>query len=354
MTVVRVAFVPVVLALLAGAIVAGCVATPAQAPGKPWHHLDNGRFRNPPGSPPETATFADFAAFLWRRMGDEPPEVPPDHALPEIAALAAFDATSNSDTVTWLGHAAFLLRLDGKVVLTDPYLSDVAGPAGFGPERYVPPGLPIDRLPPIDILLVSHNHYEHLDATTIEGLPDKSRMHVVVPLGLGDFFRDRGYTRVHELDWYERGNFAGIEIEILPAIHFSRRGPFDRNRSLWCGFAIRSGAHSVFHSGDTGYGPVFGEIGTRAGPFDLALVAIGAYEPRSIMLPYHVTPEEAVDLVRDIRAVRAIGMHWGTVQLTDEPPFEAPWRFRAAAQAAGWEDGRADVMRIGETRVLER
>jgi L-ascorbate metabolism protein UlaG (beta-lactamase superfamily) len=237
--------------------------------------------------------------------------------------------------------------------LTDPYLTPQAGPFGFGPERYVDAGIPLDRLPPIDIILVSHNHYDHLDAKTIDALPDKLRAQVIVPLGLGDFFRTRGYARVHELDWYERMSSDGVEIEVLPAIHFSRRGPFDKNRSLWSGFAIRGAAYSIFHSGDTGYhDTVFHEIGRRAGPFDLALVAIGAYEPRSIMRAVHVNPEEAVQLIADIGAKTALGMHWGTVQLTDEPVFEPPRRFIEAARAAGWPDGRAGTMRIGETRPL--
>ena len=339
--------------LIAGLfLLAGCSSAPVQAPGKPWHHLDNGQFRNPPGSPTGTATFGDLTTFFWRRIRTKPPTVPADHVIGQVKALAAYEATVDQDTVTWLGHAAFLLRLDGKTVLTDPYLTKVAGPFGFGPERYVAPGLPLARLPPIDIILVSHNHYDHLDAKTIEALPGKDRIHVVVPLRLGDFFRERGYVNVHENDWFERVVIHGIEIEVLPAIHFSRRGLFDRNRTLWGGFAIRAGGRSIYHSGDTGYGPIFSEVNRRSGPFDLALVAIGAYEPRSIMQSSHVTPEDAVQLVDDIGAERAIGMHWGTVQLTDEPPFEPGIRFLKAARTAGWPEGRARIMKIGETLLL--
>ncbi len=339
--------------LVAGLLfLAGCSSAPVQAPGKAWHHLNNGQFRNPPGSPTSTATFGDLTAFFWRRARAKPPTVPTDHVIPQADALAAYEATANQDTATWLGHAAFLLRLEGKTVLTDPYLTKVAGPFGFGPKRYVAPGLPLDRLPPIDIILVSHNHYDHLDAKTVEALPGKERIHVVVPLRLGDFFRERGYVNVHENDWFERVVIDGIEIEVLPAIHFSRRGLFDRNRTLWGGFAIRAGGRSIYHSGDTGYGPIFSEVNRRSGPFDLALVAIGAYKPRSIMRRSHVTPEQAVQLVDDIGAKRAIGMHWGTVELTDEPHFEPGKRFLKAAHAAGWIEGRARIMKIGETLVL--
>ena len=278
--------------------------------------------------------------------------VPSDHVIPQAEALDAFTATNGEDTVTWLGHAAFLLRLNGKVILTDPYLSKVAGPFGFGPERYVAPGLALDSLPPIDIILVSHNHYDHLDAKTIEAISGKQYIKVVVPLALGEFFRQRGYLNVHELDWYESVIFDSIKVQVLPAYHFSRRGPFDRNRTLWGGFSIRGSDFSIYHSGDTGYGPLFAEIGERAGLFDLALVAIGAYEPSSIMQAVHVTPEEAVQLVDDIGKNVAIGMHWGTVQLTDENPFEPAERFRAAAHAADWKDGRGRILKHGETILV--
>ena len=339
----------------AAAIVLGvnaCVGTPAPAPGKPWHHLANGTFRNPPGSPEQTAGIGDMLSFFARRMRDRPPAVPPGHVVDPAAARAAFEAAADENTVTWLGHAAFLLRIDGRTILTDPYLTETAGPTGLGPKRFVAPGLPLASLPPIDVVVVSHNHYDHLDAPTVEALPGKDRVTVVVPLGLGEFFRDRGYARVEERDWFESWSDGDIEVEVLPAIHFSRRGPFDRNRSLWSGFAIRTGGYRIYHSGDTGYGPVFREIGERSGPFDLALVAIGAYDPPVIMQPVHLTPEEAIRVVGDVRAERAIGMHWGTVQLTDEPPFEPPQRFADAARAAGRDAAHAGVMRIGETRVL--
>lgn len=339
-------------AVLILVFVAACSGAPAQMRGKPQHHVDGGGFRNPPGNPTAQASVSELAAFFWRRLRQDRPVVPAGHVVPHADALAAFTASAGKDTLTWLGHASFLIRVTGKTILTDPFLGEVAGPSGFGPSRYTPPGLALADLPPIDIVLVSHNHYDHLDAATVEALPGKDRVQVIVPLGLGDFFRVRGYAHVHERDWYESVAVDDLEIEVLPAIHFSRRGLFDRNQTLWSSFAIRGGGLKLFHSGDTAYGPVFREIGRRAGPFDIALVAIGAYAPRSIMQAAHVTPEEALGLAEDIGARRAIGMHWGTIELTDEPPFEPPRRFRAAAQARGWVAGRARVMRIGETLCL--
>jgi L-ascorbate metabolism protein UlaG (beta-lactamase superfamily) len=326
----------------------------AQAPGKPYHHLADGTFRNPPGSPVRTAGFGDFWSFMARRVASraDSVEVPAGHALPQAEALAALRAMHGADSITWVGHASFLLRMSGLWVLTDPYLGEVAGPLGFGPHRYVAPGIALADLPPIDVLMLSHNHYDHLDAATIEALPNKDRMTVVVPLGLAPFFAERGYKTIVELDWYSGTAIGPVTVTALPAVHFSRRGPFDKNRTLWAGFAIADDKTRVYFAGDTAYGPVFKEIGQRAGPFDLGLVPIGAYLPQSIMKASHVTPAEAVRLADDIGAARTIGMHWGTVVLTDEPQFEPPVLFREAAAAAGWAPERAGLMRIGETWAL--
>lgn len=325
-----------------------------QAKGQPYHHLADGTFRNPPGSPPRTATFGDYVSFMTRRVmsrGDAV-QVPDGHVIPQARALAGLQAMAGRESITWLGHASFLLHMADMWVLTDPYLGDVAGPLGYGPRRYVPPGIAVDKLPTIDVLIVSHNHYDHLDAATIEALPNKERMVVFVPLKLGEFFRSRGYRQVFELDWYAGVQHGDLTVTALPAVHFSRRGPFDKNATLWAGFAIDDGKTRVYFAGDTAYGEVFKEIGQRTGPFDLALIPIGAYLPQSIMKASHVTPEEAVRLADDIGAARTIGMHWGTVVLTDEDQFEPPQRFRAAAQAARWAPERAGLMQIGETWPL--
>lgn len=333
-------------------LLSACGSEPVQAPGKPWHHLSNGEYRNPEGSDGSAATFGDMIGFFIRRMGDKPPVVPPEHVIRPEQARSNYQKLAGKDSITWLGHAAFLLQLNGKTVLTDPYLTARAGRLGLGPLRFVEPGLSLDSLPPIDIIVVSHNHYDHLDENTIEALPDKQRTHVVVPLGLGEFFSKRGYANVHERDWFESVSLDGVEVEVLPAIHFSRRGAFDKNRTLWGGFAIRANSKAIFHSGDTAYGPIFSEIGERAGPFDVALVAIGAYLPASIMETVHITPEEAVRVVDDVMATSAVGMHWGTVRLTDEDPFEPPRRFFDAASRAQWAPNRARIMKIGETLPL--
>ncbi|MDL2718683.1 MAG: MBL fold metallo-hydrolase [Acidobacteriota bacterium] len=314
------------------------------------------RFRNPPGSPPQIAGPADFAPFFLRRALDRPPAVPAGHVIP-LAEAKAMLAAAGPESLSWLGHACFLIRTGGFSILTDPFLSDYASPvAGLGPRRYVPPGISLEGLPKIDAIVISHNHYDHLDDRSVREISLKGRGKVaaVVPSGLGSFFSSRGYSDVRELGWGDRTLLRNLKFSCLPCIHFSGRTPFDSNRSLWASWSIVSPSLSLFFAGDTGYGPVFAETGRQYGPFDLALVPIGAYEPSSIMRPVHCDPEEAVALGRDVRASTLVAMHWGTIVLTDEPPFEPPGRFRAAANRAGYPDDRAWVLKIGETRATPR
>jgi N-acyl-phosphatidylethanolamine-hydrolysing phospholipase D len=312
-------------------------------------------FRNPPGSPRPGGDAAAWRRFFWRRFASRGEVALPDgHVLPQAEAIeGVFKRRSDGDRLTWLGHASFLLRLDGRTILTDPYLSDYASPLPpLGPKRFAPPGLPVERLPRVDLLLLSHSHYDHLDLPTIEALAAKEQVQVAVPLGLARYFTARGYPRVHELDWYQELVLGDLCITALPAIHFSKRTPFDRNRTLWTGYALRGRSRRIYFAGDTAYGPIFQELGRELAPFDLALLPIGAYEPRLLMQGSHATPEEAVQIARDLHVRRIVGMHWGTIRLTDEPPFEPPVRFRAAAATAGYGEEEAWVMRIGETRTL--
>jgi L-ascorbate metabolism protein UlaG (beta-lactamase superfamily) len=332
----------------------GCASTDADPAGRPYHHTADG-FRNPPGSPERGGDFGDWASFFYRRLGRASPDVavPDGHVLPADLVRAGFDGQGGGDSLTWLGHASFLIRLDGRIVLTDPYLTDYASPlAPLGPKRFSPPALRPDQLPPIDLILLSHNHYDHLDLATIEALPGKERIQVVVPLRLAGYFTERGYPNVQELDWHQETVAAGLGLTALPAIHFSKRTLFDRNRTLWTGYAIESRRKRIHFAGDTAYGPVFADMAAGLDRFDLALVPVGAYEPRPLMRGSHTTPEEAVRIGQELRAARIVAMHWGSIVLTDEPPFEPPERFRRAALTAGYRDEAAWVMRVGETRAL--
>jgi N-acyl-phosphatidylethanolamine-hydrolysing phospholipase D len=333
---------------------AGCASGDTGAPGRPWHHTADG-FRNPAGSPERGGDFGDWTSFFWRRLGRRAPEVavPEGHVLPAAEVHAGLDGRNGADSLTWLGHASFLLRLDGRTVLTDPFLTDHASPLPpFGPTRFAPPALRPGELPPVDVILLSHNHYDHLDLPTLDALPGKARIEVVAPLRLGGYFSERGYPNVRELDWYQESVVQGLQVRALPAIHFSKRTLFDRNQTLWTGYVIQSRRRRIYFAGDTAYGPVFAELAAGLDRFDLALLPIGAYEPRVLMRGSHTTPEEAVQIGRELRAERIVGMHWGAIVLTDEPPFEPPERFRRAAAAAGWRDDVAWIMRIGETRAI--
>jgi len=345
----RMAFLAAVV-LVCGATVACVGAQEMTKAGSPKHHLADGGYCNPPGSPPRESTFGDMVSFLFNQMFFvTAPEVPEGFALGPDEVASQLAAAGNP-SVTWLGHAAFIIRIGGKVILTDPYLGENAGPLGLGPKRFVAPAIPAESLPPADVMLISHNHYDHLDAATIDAYPHKAVTQVIVPLGLGPFFTERGYTKVLERDWWQDWSSDGLEITTLPAVHFSGRGLGDRNKTLWASFAIAAGSEKVWFSGDTARGEVFAEIGERFGPFDLALIGIGAYEPRIIMKSSHATPEEAVEIARAVRASKAVGMHWGTVMLTPEDPFEAPDRFRRAADEQGYGAENAWILNIGETR----
>jgi N-acyl-phosphatidylethanolamine-hydrolysing phospholipase D len=318
---------------------------------RPYHHTADG-FRNPPGSPASGGDFGDWAGFFWRGM-TRPSEIalPADHVLPHDQVMAGLRAGGEADRITWLGHASFLLRLGGRIIVTDPFLSDHASPVPpLGPKRIVPPALRAHELPPIDLLLLTHNHYDHLDLPSLDALPRAPGASAVVPLGLGHYATSRGFERVTEMDWHDRLTLDGIEITSLPAIHMSKRGLFDRNRTLWTGYSLETERRRLYVAGDTAYGPVFKKMAQSMAPFDLGLVPIGAYEPRALMRQVHVTPEEAVHIGRDLTIKRLIAKHWGTIQLTDEPLFEPPGRFRTAAREAGYADDDVWVMRIGETR----
>jgi len=329
-------------------------------PALPSHRDAQGDFHNPPSAPRVRGTTADWLRFFrdvsFGARSLRQPAIPAGHVLDEKAALAQLASFGDQDTLTWLGHACFLIRLDGKTILTDPYLSAYASPVqGFGPKRFAGTGIAIEHLPKLDAILLSHNHYDHLDAVALRKLARRSRQACfVIPLGLKPLIESLGYTNVHELDWGAQHIENGLTVTAVPAVHFSSRTPFDRNRTLWCGFALASQKHRVYFAGDTGWGEVFEHAGRRFGPFDTALVPIGAYEPRPLMQAVHANPEEAVRIGKAMQAQRLVAMHWGTVALTTEPAFDPPPRFLAAAGQSGYAPAQAWVMKIGETRALDR
>ncbi|HEX4895801.1 MAG TPA: MBL fold metallo-hydrolase [Solimonas sp.] len=257
--------------------------------------------------------------------------------------------------LTWIGHSSFLLRFAGRSLVTDPHLSQRASPFSFaGPARLTPPALEHADLPPLDLALISHDHYDHLDETTVCRLArEHPRLQFVVPSGLKAWFARRGITRVTELGWWESAEVAGLTVHAVPVQHFSGRGPHDRNRTLWCGFMVEGGGQRLFFAGDSGYSKDFQDIAERFAPVDLALLPIGAYDPRWFMQHMHMNPEEAVQIHRELRCRRSVAMHWGTFRLTEEPLDEPPQRLRAALAAAGLPAESFWVLEHGESRALD-
>ncbi len=245
-------------------------------------------------------------------------------------------------------------------MLTDPVWGERASPfTTVGPRRWVPPPLALEELPRLDLVLVSHNHYDHLDRRTVERLSSlQPEVEWMAPLGVGSLLRRFGARRVRECTWWETVGTGEIAVGCAPARHFSGRGFLDRFASLWCGWSIELGGWRVYFAGDTAYHPTFADIARRFGPFDLVLLPVGAYAPRWFMEPVHLTPEEAVHAYRDLRSAAAgrsvmLPIHWGTYKLTDEPMDEPPRRTREAWQAAGLPDDDLWILAQGETRVLE-
>ncbi|GAB2754155.1 MBL fold metallo-hydrolase [Salinifilum aidingensis] len=249
--------------------------------------------------------------------------------------------------LTWVGHATYLIRMQGVAVLADPVWS--ARVPGV-PQRLTPPGVEFDDLPPIAAVLISHNHYDHLDEPTVQRFPRNTPM--LVPAGLARWFERRGFTYAVELDWWESVRISGLRFTFVPARHWSRRLPWDTGASLWGGWVITSSRSRVLHTGDTGYGRHFAEIGQWYSGIDAVMVPIGGYEPRQQLQQMHMTPEEAVHAVRDLGASYGASMHWGTFPLSREPAAEPLQRFRAYWTRLGLDEQRRWDLAVGETRVV--
>lgn len=254
--------------------------------------------------------------------------------------------------MTWIGHATVLVQMEGVRFLTDPIWSDSPSPIrSLGPRRFVAPGLPIEALPPIDFVLISHNHYDHLDLPTLRALAKRRPETVfLVPIGNGALLQGEDITRVIELDWGETHRYGPLEIHCLPAQHWSKRGLRDDNKSLWASWAVVGKTRRFYFAGDTGYFDGFARIRDALGDFDLAAVPVGAYEPVEMMQPSHLNPEEAVQAAEDMGAQRALAIHFGTFDLSDEALADPPRRFLKRATEGALGRAGAWVFSIGESR----
>jgi len=274
-------------------------------------HFDGRRFHNPPGQPPQQP----FSAVP--KMLREPRTPWPAHLDVIQQRPPALDGAAA--VITFIGHATFLIQTAAANILTDPMYSERAGPLNvMGPRRVRQPAVRLDDLPPISMVLLSHNHYDHCDLATLRALASRFDPVVLTPLGNRRIVRSAGVRRIEELDWWQSSNAAPLPVTLTPARHFSARTPFDRNRALWGGFMLEPDGRRILFAGDTAYAPLFRDIRQRLGQPELALLPIGAYEPRWFMQSVHMNPAEAVQAHLDLAASASIGMHFGTFQLTAE------------------------------------
>lgn len=342
------------LALL-GAVVALALGGPARgADFGPAPRDEHGRFANPGGPVPHGPPGVRIPFFLRRLAGAFRSRPGAPGRVDNDGAFLRENARHSVPTVTWIGHATVVVQMDHATFLTDPIWSDTASPLPFfGPRRFVPPGLDLAELPEPDFVLISHNHYDHLDLATLEEIHRRwPRTAFFVPLGNGRLLEGRGIAPVGEFDWGDSLEYRGLRVTCLPARHWSRRGLRDENRALWASWAVVGPSRRFYFAGDTGWFPGFGTVGERLGPFDLAALPIGAYEPAAMMAQVHLDPEQAIEAARALRTRRALAVHFGTFDLSDEPLAEPPRRFREAARAAGFGEDEALALRVGETRTF--
>ena len=316
------------------------------------HHTAEGFRNNYPTGPR-----GSFRKWQQERREKGLPKIPEGGYRFEVLKpdVAWLQANRTEPVLTWIGHATFLLQIGGLDILTDAHLTDRASPLAFaGPKRVVPPALRLDELPYIDAVVISHNHYDHLDRPTVKRLARQAggSPRFFVPLGLKGWFNGRGIGDVTELDWWEQAQYKGARFTLVPVQHWSARSLWDRDKTLWGGWVIEQPDFRFFFAGDTGYSQDFKDIGRRFGSFDLAALPIGAYEPRWFMSIMHVNPQEAVQIHRDLNARHSVAMHWGTFILTDEPLDEPPVKLAEARKAAGVSADEFFLMKHGEMRRL--
>jgi len=385
----------VAAALCAGGLLAACSTPP-----NPYydasrrHHRPDGFQDNYVDFKPKnffTDVLLGWQIPSWFKGLPPAPEAPPPVVAPDLAFIASNTGAQARPAATFIGHATVLVQVptaNGSLnVLTDPVFGERASPVSFaGPKRFQPPGVALKDLPRIDLVLISHNHYDHLDEDSVKALNAQAGGPplFVVPLGIKPWLAERGVTNAVELDWWDsvtlpatpsaqalvQRNGAGIDagansdavqVFLTPAQHWSARGLGDRMKTLWGGFALLSPKLHVFYSGDTGYSKDFADIQARLAPrqadaqgggFDLALLPVGAYEPRWFMKDQHVNPDESVRIHRELHARRSLGVHWGTFSLTDEALDQPPKDLAAARKAQGVADDAFFTLAIGETRKL--
>jgi L-ascorbate metabolism protein UlaG (beta-lactamase superfamily) len=317
---------------------------------KPYHHLPDGTFRNPEGSPKRS----ENVKWSYQTFNKEKKKlditVPKEHVLDKETVLSNLEKYKDDDYIAWIGHATYLIKLGDTTIITDPVFSKNAGPLIFGPKRFTKPALELNEIPKTNLFLLTHNHYDHQDMSTIRGYPFKESK-VLVPLNLGKYFTRYRFKDVNEMDWYDEIKVNNdLKVTFLPAVHWSKRSLTDNNKTLWGSFLIEYKDKKIFFACDTGYGNIYKELGEKYGPIDLTMINIGAYnfKPMFDKSIYHTTPEEALSVAKDLKSRKVIGMHWGTFVLSLEPIMEPPVRFKGNAENYGFEKEDAIIFKIGQ------
>ena len=346
----------VILLLLIGGLVIGYVISGPRYVGPVSDHFDGKAFFTP--GAPSPKGFGEVISWQlnhertqpWEAFHDDEPGPPPPARVP------ASPADPTGVRVTFVNHSTVLLQFDGLNVLTDPIYENRVSPFQFaGPKRNRPPGIRFEDLPKIDILLLSHNHWDHLEIGTVQKLCTRDQPKVYCPLGVKAFLEQNGCQNVTELDWRQSAVYkAGTTIHCVPAQHFSGRGLFDRNATLWAGYVIDSkAAGNLYFAGDSGYGPHFRTIGEAFGPLQLALIPIGAYKPNWFMSPVHCSPAEAVQIHTDLRSEQSVAIHFGTFPLADDGETEPVDDLRKALAKKEIPANRFQALKGGQSIAID-
>jgi L-ascorbate metabolism protein UlaG (beta-lactamase superfamily) len=324
---------------------------------KPYHHLPDGTFRNPEGSPERSENFKWSFKIYNQEKKKLDMTVPDDHVVSKDKVLSDLVKFKNEDYIAWIGHATFIIKLGETTIITDPVFSKNAGPLIFGPKRFVEPALSLREIPKIDLFLLTHNHYDHQDMMTIRRFPYKNSK-VLLPLKLGKYFTRNGYKNVNEMDWYDEIQVnEKLKVTFLPAVHWSKRSLTDTNKSLWGNFLIEYEGKKILFACDTGVGNIYKDLGEKYGPIDISFINIGAYNfypmmPIKDKSTFHTNPEEALSIGRDLKSKKVIGMHWGTFVLSLEPIMEPLTRFKNNAEKFGYNKDDAVLFKIGQISRL--
>ena len=324
---------------------------------KPYHHLPDGTFRNPEGSPLRDSSFNWSFKIFNEEKKKLDITLPNDHLVKKSDVLKNLNKYKNDNYIAWIGHATFLIKLGKTTIITDPVFEKNMGPLIFGPKRFVDPAINLNELPKVDLFLLTHNHYDHLSTRTIQKFPHK-KAKILTPLKLGKYFTRNGFRDVSEMDWYDKIEINDLKITLVPAVHWSKRSLWDTNKTLWGSFIIEYQGKKILFACDTGYGNIYKDLGKKYGPIDLTLINIGAYNfypmaPVKDKSIYHTNPEEALQIGRDLKSKKMIGMHWGTVVLSLEPILEPAKRFKNSAKQFGYDKDDAIIFKIGQVEPLE-